>query len=234
MKYNSCLVLIGLLWAVSCQSQVSSARQEKAQADILQHLNTQLKSGAWTTSQVLTNPEWMKLHSLTAFRELIKVHAKSEPLTITVPDEPGLKTTIKAKATDRNGAPMADVLVYFYQTDTKGWYADTAAHVRMNEGDMRHARLFGYVKTDREGKFEFHTIRPNGYPNSELPAHIHLHFWRSDGTVVHGMPDELLFEEDERLTPERKKAALSSGFIISKNTGTIEQTVYEYQLTPRY
>jgi len=33
---------------------------------------------------------------------------------------------------------------------------------------------FGYAKTDTSGKFEIHTVKPSGYPQSELPAHIHV------------------------------------------------------------
>jgi hypothetical protein len=37
------------------------------------------------------------------------------------------------------------------------WYASDAPRVSLNEGDMRHARLLGYVKTDKNGMFELHT-----------------------------------------------------------------------------
>ena len=88
-------------------------------------------------------------------------------------------------------------------------------------------------KTDREGKFAFETIRPEGYPKSDLPAHIHIAFWTADGKTVSGMPGELLFEEDSRLTPARKKEALESGYLVSKNTGTERQGVYAYRLVQR-
>lgn len=76
---------------------------------------------------------------------------------------------------DNIGKPVTGALVYLYHTDCRGWYAADAPHVLQYEGDMRHARLFGDVKTDKEGKFELHTIKPAGYPKSDLPAHIHVH-----------------------------------------------------------
>ncbi len=199
----------------------------------IRYIRDQLQKGELSVTDALTNIKWMSLHSVPAFREVVKNNARAEKITLTPPDEPGLKITVKGIVTDRAGKPMAGLLVYVYQTSAKGWYADTAAHVRANEGDMRHARLFGYLKTDLAGQFEFQTIRPEGYPNSDLPAHIHVMMWTADGQMVRGMPDEFLFEEDKRLTPERKAQALRNGFLISKNTGTAAQLVYEYKLVQR-
>ncbi|MEP6595061.1 MAG: hypothetical protein ABJA71_03900 [Ginsengibacter sp.] len=96
-----------------------------------------------------------------------------------------------------------------------GWYSDTAAHVSMFEGDTRHARLFAYLKTNGKGQFEFETIQPRGYPNSDLPAHIHISVWKGEH-LVRGVPGELLFDDDPRLTPERRLRSLSNKFLIEK------------------
>jgi protocatechuate 3,4-dioxygenase beta subunit len=53
-----------------------------------------------------------------------------------------------------------------------------------NEGDRRHARLFGYLRTDENGKFEFSTVKPKGYPNSTLPAHIHIEISLSESKIL--------------------------------------------------
>lgn len=217
--------LMSICWSSLC-CQTTDQRQT------LKSLNEKLGKGELSLSDVLTERKWMPLHSMTAFREIIKQHAKAEKLRIAATDEPGLKTTVRCTALNTSGTPMANVLVYYYQTSDKGWYADTAAHVNMNEGDMRHARLFGYQKTDAAGQFEFETIRPRGYPRSDLPAHIHIHFWKENGEAIEGMPGELLFEEDDRLTPARKKEALRSGYLVSKNTGTEAHAVYEYRMVP--
>lgn len=115
------------------------------------------------------------------------------------------------KGTD--GKPVADALVYLYHTDSRGWYAADAPHVLQYEGDVRHARLFGYVKTDKDGKFELHTIKPAGYPKSDLPAHIHVHVsmqgYSSFGT-------EFLFDDDERLKGSIREEAIRNRFMISK------------------
>lgn len=198
----------------------------------IQSISEQFQKGRLTVSEALTNKTWMSLHSQTAFREIIRQNAGAEKITLATPDEPGFKITVKGAVADRTGNPIVGALVYVYQTSDKGWYSDTAAHILVFEGDMRHARLFGYLKTDSAGRFEFETIRPEGYPRSDLPAHIHIALWSADGQPIRGMPGELLFEEDKRLTPERKKQALRNGFLISKNTGTNEHGVYEYRLAP--
>ena len=207
--------------------------QTTQQTKTIDALNQKLKTGDLSPSEVLTNKEWMPLHSLTAFRNIIKQNARAGKLQLTNAAEPGLKMTVTGTVSDKSGNPLGDVLVYVYQTSNQGWYTDTAAHVGGNEGDFGHARLFGYLKTDRAGNFEFETIRPEGYPNSDLPAHIHILMWTADGKVLSGMPEELLFEEDERLTKERKAQALRSGYLVSKNTGSKDWAVYAYQLRAR-
>lgn len=219
--------LILMLFLASSLLAVCQTPEQKQTIDAL---DSKLKKGALNITRVLTDPQWMALHSLTAFREIIKQNAKAEKIKLTPPGEPGLNTTIKGQVTDHKGKTIPGALVYVYHTSAKGWYSDTAAHVLMNEGDMRHARLFGYLKTDQEGKFEFETIRPEGYPKSDLPAHIHISIWSADGQPLYGMPGELLFEEDKRLTPERKQEAVKNGFLVSKNVGTDKQAVYLYLL----
>lgn len=212
---------------------INAGCQTPQQSQTIKTLDEKLKNGALSITQALTDPQWMPLHSMPAFREIIKQNAKAETIKLTPPGEPGMNIIVKGTAVSRSGKPMSDLLVYFYHTSAEGWYADTAAHILARGSDAGHARLFGYVKTDREGKFAFETIRPEGYPQSDFPAHIHIAFWTADGKTVSGMPGELLFEEDGRLTPERKKEALESGYLVSKNTGTDSRGVYVYRLVQR-
>ena len=71
-----------------------------------------------------------------------------------------------------------------------------APHVLKYEGDMRYARLFGYVKTNKNGRFELHTVKPSGYPKSDLPSHIHVHVTAAGYSSY---VTEFLFDDDERL-----------------------------------
>jgi protocatechuate 3,4-dioxygenase beta subunit len=61
--------------------------------------------------------------------------------------------------------------------------------------------------------FELHTIKPAGYPKSDLPAHIHVHVsangYRAFGT-------EFLFDDDERLVGKIRENSVRNDFMISK------------------
>ena len=223
MKFYYCLLFIYLSASCSYSQQNNS---------LLTKIETELAGGQTTISDVLSATKYMSLHPETPFREMIKKYAKPGKIKIITDSEPGRKITVKGMITTAAGKPLSDALVYVYQTSDKGWYAADIPHVTGNEGDMNHARLFGYLKTDSRGEFEYTTIQPKGYPNSDLPAHIHITVWK-DGLVIHGIPGELLFDDDERLTPERRKQAVSNGFLIEKNTGTSQNPVYYYKIIVR-
>ncbi len=195
--------------------------------EVLKKLENGLAGKQVSISNILSDEKYMKLHAQNYFRELIKKYAGTGNIKIVTDNEPGKRIKVICTVTGKEGIPFAGALVYFYQTSAKGWYSDTAAHILVNEGDMLHARLFGYTITDSYGNVEIETILPSGYPNSNLPAHIHISMWKNSN-FVQGVPGELLFEDDIRLTAERKQRALQEGFIISKNTGTETAPVYNY------
>lgn len=208
-------------------------QQSCAQADnisLFNEVKNKLDDKSATVSQILSDKKYLSLHPETTFRELIEEHCSSGELTITTPDEPGKKIKVQCTVKDQDGKPVPGVLVYLYQTDSKGWYAGDAPHVGGNEGDIRHARLFGYVKTDRDGKFELHTVKPSGYPRSDLPAHIHIHF-SAEGYQSYGT--EFLFDDDERLVGNIREQSIRNEFLISKPekvTGLFDQQ-FSYAVT---
>lgn len=195
----------------------------------IQQLDAELTNGTTTISKILSDKNYMNLHPMTEFRQIIKKHAKPEKVIVVTDEEPGKRITIKAIVKTKSGAVLKNVLVYLYHTCNKGWYAADRPHVGGNEGDHGHARLFAYIKTNEKGEFEISTILPKGYPDSDLPAHIHLQMWK-DGIQLPGVPGELLFDEDERLTPERKQIALRDGYLVEKNSGTVSHPVYKYSI----
>lgn len=171
--------------------------------------------GSRSITEILTDHTFDALHPRTEFRELIREHAKEGPVTIAAPDEPGERVVVTGIFKDEKGKPLAGVLMYFYQTSAKGWYAATAAHVRANSGDHKHARLFGYLKSGPDGTFEINTIRPGGYPRSDLPQHIHIVASLEGHREVYS---EFLFDDDPRLTKEQREQAKARGFIVSPVT----------------
>jgi protocatechuate 3,4-dioxygenase beta subunit len=207
-----------------------SAISQKDSATLLREVETKLRNHTQVSS-VLTDKTYASLHPLVNFREMVKKYSSAEVLNIATSDEPGKKIKIVATVRDKDGNPVPNAMVYLYQTDYRGWYSADAPHVLMNEGDFRHARLFGYVKTDNQGKIELHTVKPAGYPQSDLPAHIHVHVtaagYRAFGT-------EFLFQDDERLKGERLNRAVVDGGMIAKPETTespfVQKFSYEIRL----
>ncbi len=209
--------------------------QSTAQTDntaLLTEATKKLQEKTATVSEILTDKKYLPLHTLTAFRDIIKAGSNTEVLMITTADEPGKKIKVLGTVTDSENKPVANALVYLYQTDARGWYSADAPHVGGNEGDMRHARLFGYVRTNDAGKFELQTIKPSGYPRSDLPAHIHVHVW-ADG--YRDFVNEFLFDDDERLTGAIREQAVRNRFLVEKPEKTTapfdQQFSYKIQLS---
>ena len=192
---------------------VSSCAQNKTtDAVLLEEAQKKLKEGT-SVSAILTDPKYMQIHPLTEFRDAIKDKATTDVLKVSTTEEPGKKIRVKGMVTNTAGKPVAGALVYLYHTSSAGWYAADRPHVGGNEGDMKHARLFGYVKTDANGRFELQTVKPSGYPQSDLPAHIHVHVW-ADGYPNY--VSEFLFDDDERLIGDIRARSIREQLLISR------------------
>jgi protocatechuate 3,4-dioxygenase beta subunit len=189
---------------VSCQSGTDG---------LIREAEEKLRTNKATISQILTDKKYDVVHPETSFREIIERYCKAETISIATDTIPGRKIKVIGIIKDETGRAIPNALVYLYHTDSRGWYAANSPHVNMNEGDMRHARLFGYVRTDKEGKFELHTIKPSGYPQSDLPAHIHVHV-TAEG--YRNFVNEFLFDDDERLVSQIRENSVRNKFMISK------------------
>jgi protocatechuate 3,4-dioxygenase beta subunit len=203
--------------------------QAQDEVNTLEKIESQINSRSKSISEILMDPSYMKLHSLTSFREIIKKNAKQEKVTLVNKNEPGTPVTIRCKLNSNRS--VDNLLIYVYHTDNRGWYSDTAAHVLIREGDRGHARLFGYLRSDKNGQFEFATIHPQGYPKSDLPQHIHLEIFDQSGRNL--LITELLFDDDARLQGETRRSASQAGFIIAKNEGKGNMQVYTYNVSLR-
>jgi len=181
--------------------------------ELVKEAEEKLKNNKATISQILTDKKYDAMHPETLFRNLIEKYSNTGTISMATDTIPGKKIKVFGTVKDSEGKPVAGALVYFYHTDSRGWYAADAPHVTQHEGDFRHARLFGYIKTDKDGKFEIHTIKAAGYPKSDLPAHIHVHVsasgYRSFGT-------EFLFDDDERLVGTIRENSIRNDFMIAK------------------
>lgn len=215
------LPILIILFYYSCAFSQGAAK-------VIADIDSKLSKEQTNISAVLSDPANMYLHSQTPFREVIKKYARPGRVTMITKSEPGKKIIVKVTITTDGINRLDNAIVYLYHTSDKGWYSDTAAHITSGNGDHGHARLFCYVKTDNKGQFEVETIQAKGYPRSDLPAHIHLEAWRNGKPV--DIPGELLFDDDPRLTPERKARSIRDGFLVEKNTGTADRPVYTYKI----
>jgi protocatechuate 3,4-dioxygenase beta subunit len=83
-----------------------------------------------------------------------------------------------------DGEPREGVVVYAYQTDATGVYAPPG----------RPPRLRAFMKTGRDGRFAYDTIRPGSYPGTRNPAHVHHQLW--GGGYPPQWANDLLFDDD--------------------------------------
>lgn len=184
----------------------------------LDTIGAELKTGKMTAGRLLTDPKYMEFHPWPRFRELICEYGQSSHLTMVSRDEPGIRLSVTCAVIDAQGKRVPGAQVYLYHTSSQGLYARQAAHISAMEGDRRHARLFGYLRTDQQGMFSVQTIRPAGYPGTELPAHIHVEIKSGDSSPL---ITEIRFEDDPRLTPELRAQSIREGFricpVVSKN-----------------
>lgn len=112
--------------------------------------------------------------------------------------EPGEPMRIEGTVRDATGKPASGVIVYAYHTDARGIYPPDD-----RLPGIRHGRLRGWAKTDERGTYRFDTIRPAGYPNTDIPSHVHMHVIEPARCTYY--VDEMLFEDDPRLTADERK-----------------------------
>jgi protocatechuate 3,4-dioxygenase beta subunit len=189
-------------------------KETEAVQKLIDQAKAALESGQSATT-LLTDPSLLAAHQWPRFRKLIRDSAPSGRTTIVTPEELGDPLTVTGRVVGGDGKPAKRAIMYFYHTSAKGWYSDRAAHYSAHEGDRRYARLFGYLKTEDDGRFELHTIRPAGYPDADLPAHIHVEVERAQEGAG-SFTTEIQFDDDPRLTPEWRKRSQQEGFVIGK------------------
>ena len=106
---------------------------------------------------------------------------------ITAKDEPGRPLLVSGRIYGPDGkTPLEGVTLYVYHTDNSGLYP--------GDGINPAPRLRGWMKTDREGRYEFRTIKPASYPNSSNPEHVHTKA-SGAGFAEQGL-DNFWFEDD--------------------------------------
>lgn len=103
--------------------------------------------------------------------------------------------------------PASNVILYYYQTNTKGIYATKESEERnmpKNKLGHTHGYIRGWVKTDEQGNYSIYTIKPETYPSRDQPAHVHITVNEKNRDEPYYI-DDFVFDNDRLLTTQWRK-----------------------------
>ncbi len=130
---------------------------------------------------------------------------------IAMSGEPGEPLRITGQVFHQDSTVAPGIVVYAYHTDAHGIYPRRDSRGR--EALNGHGALRGWAKSDSLGRYQFETIRPAGYPDSDIQQHVHLHIVEP-GRCTYWI-DDIVFSDDPRLIraslPDPKSARGGSG-----------------------
>jgi len=141
----------------------------------------------------------------------------------TLPDfiEEGPKIKVTGTIYQNDGTtPAENVILYIYHTDQLGIYPTKGGETGWAK---RHGYIRGWVKTDKDGKYSFYTLKPGAYPSRISPAHIHPTILEPGGKYYwlgsyHFDGDTLLTKNE--INPKSPRGG-SSGLLFLKMEGDI-------------
>lgn len=134
----------------------------------------------------------------------------SSRAVIARPDAGDVPLVIEGTVRDADGAPAAGVVIYAYHTDSRGVYPPSAA-LAGTEAE-RHGALRGWARTDAAGGYRFETLRPASYPDTTVPAHVHLHVLEP-GRCTYWI-DAIEFTDDPHLDDAEREGRGGSGLAL--------------------
>jgi len=169
----------------------------------LEAIEVALRADACPT-RVLTEHAFAVLHVETRFHELIHVYARQSTTVLVTSDEPGSHMVVTGTVRDTTGIPIIHALLHVFHADSKGEYTPSKPM------DEPHSRIFGYLRTDENGRYEFRTVRPGGYRNAVhldgkdrlIPEHIHFEV-TADGFEPTRF--QMIFDDDPRIDDHWRK-----------------------------
>ncbi len=110
--------------------------------------------------------------------------------------EAGTRIKIKGQIFNKDfKSPFSGLIIYAYHTDSSGYYSKKGNETGVQKW---HGHLYGYCKTDQDGKYEIITIRPGRYPGNKFPAHIHCAVKETDGNIFY--LNDFVFSDDSLVT----------------------------------
>lgn len=141
----------------------------------------------------------------------------------TLPDfhDEGQKIKVTGTIYQPDGkTPAEGVILYIYHTDQNGIYATKGGETGWAR---RHGYIRGWIKTGKDGKYSFYTLKPGAYPSRSVPAHIHPIILEPSGKYY--WLGSYHFEGDPLLTERQKSPKAprggSSGLLSLKKEGDL-------------
>lgn len=189
-----------------------SNRTRRLAGEMMDELETRLAARRLNAADVLADADWLVLHEDPRFRGLIRRYADRHSAVMVTPDEPGEPLIVSGVVKGDDGQPVPNALVYAFHTGNNGSYSSTGGNVA-DMGDSLNPRLFAYLRTDAQGRYEFRTIKPGHYPGQGPPAHVHYAV-EADG--FQERVTELMFEGDSRMDEGDRASFERHGFVIAR------------------
>ena len=129
-------------------------------------LRRSFEAGYERPSQVLVHPDLGVVRGAPGararLRDLLREFARERGVIMVAPDEPGPPLVVSGVVRDEAGRPLEGAIIYVHHTDSEG----------ISEGD-ENPRLFAYLRTGADGRYTYRTIRPAGYPGTDVEQHVH-------------------------------------------------------------
>ena len=193
---------------------------------------------------LLARPNDLPREETLRLREVLRAHPEKSHATLVPPDEPGDPLVISGTVRDPAGKPVAGALVTVFHTDAKGLYSPRDAQTKRM--DEPNSRLFAFVETGADGRYEFRTVRPGGYPfplknltgdEALVPAHIHF------GVTAPGFESfgcghancQIVFADDPRMTPHWQAWARQLTYpvlTLERDDAGVLRATYDVTLAP--
>jgi len=141
----------------------------------------------------------------------------------TLPDfhAKGLRIKVMGTIYQADGkTPAEGVILYVYHTDQSGSYSTRGGETGWGR---RHGYNRGWVKTGKDGRYTFYTLKPGTYPDRSSPAHIHPTILEPNGKYYwlgsyHFKGDPLLTERE--ISPRSPRGG-SSGLLTLRKEGDL-------------
>jgi len=220
------LTVIASLSLLTCSAQNNGnvlSKITEAEQVLRQHPQDQ---NAWQQLYMLINEKYVKLTAgqRSDIRKVLEQYGIWSTGTLYTANEPGRKIIVKGRVVTADGKPIANASLHIFQTDSHGYYTPLdSVEKKMGEPD---ARLFCFLKTDANGNFEIHTIRPASYPikydGRTIPQHIHNNITAKGYTSKYL---QMVFDDDPAMNDYWRQWATSNGFPVLKLNNATPQRI---------